>query len=88
MVSNIERKAHILSGVVEATKSDKTIVVEIVELKRHPKYEKVMKLKKRFQVHDENNEFKGKIGAKVDFVECRPVSKNKRHKVLGTATVN
>jgi small subunit ribosomal protein S17 len=82
MVSNIEKKTRVLSGTVKASRSDKTVVVVIVQLKRHAKYKKVMKLIKKFQVHDETNFFKGKIGEKVNFVECRPISKNKRHKVL------
>jgi small subunit ribosomal protein S17 len=69
------------SGVVVSDKMDKTIVVRVETVKRDPKYKKRYAAAKKFKVHDENNNFKE--GDKVEFVECRPLSKDKKWRVLG-----
>lgn len=69
-----------LEGVVLSDKMDKTIVVNVEKVKVHPKYNKRYKSSTHYQVHDEKNQFK--IGDKVKFIECRPLSKNKRWRVL------
>ncbi len=69
-----------LEGRVISDKMQKTIVVEVERFKQHPRYKKTMKIRARFKAHDENNEAK-----KGDFVlieECRPLSKDKRWKLL------
>lgn len=71
---------RVLEGVVLSDKMDKTIVVNVEKVKVHPKYNKRYKSSTHYQVHDEKNEFK--IGDKVKFIECRPLSKNKRWRVL------
>ena len=67
-------------GVVKSDKMKKTIVVEIQRVKVHPKYGKRFAVSKGYKVHDEKNKFKE--GDKVEFIECRPLSKNKRWRVL------
>lgn len=68
------------SGVVVSDKSDKTIVVKVERVKINPKYKKRFTVSSKYKVHDEKNEFK--TGAKVTFVECRPLSKDKRWRVI------
>jgi len=68
------------SGVVVSDKMDKTIVVRIDSIKRHSKYQKGYAVSRKYKVHDERNQYKE--GAKVEFVECRPLSKDKRWRVL------
>lgn len=53
----------------------KTIVVEVTRLAPHPMYNKVLKIRKRYVVHDEKGE--AKVGDKVRIVETRPISKTK-----------
>lgn len=72
-------------GIVVSDKMDKTIVVKIDRIKIHPKYKKRYKVSRRFKVHDPEN--KCKVGDKVTIVECRPLSKEKRWKVLSTANL-
>ena len=73
----IKRK---FNGVVVSDKMDKTRVVNVESVKIYPKYEKRYKTNKTFKVHDEKNQYK--VGDKVQFVECRPLSKDKRWRVL------
>ena len=63
-------------GVVVGDKMDKTIVVEIKQLVRHPLYGKIMRRSTKFKVHDESNE--SGVGDTVEIMECRPLSKQKR----------
>lgn len=67
-------------GVVTSDKMDKTIVVRVERVKIHPKYHKRYKVSRKYKVHDEKNQFK--INDKVTFVECRPLSKDKRWRVI------
>ena len=67
-------------GVVTSDKSDKTIVVKIERVKVHPKYHKRYTVSRKYKVHDEKNKFK--TGDKVTFIECRPLSHDKRWRVL------
>lgn len=69
-----------LQGIVVSNKMDKTIVVLIERIKKHPKYLKRYKVHKKYKVHDERNE--AKIGDKVVFEECRPLSKEKRWRLI------
>ncbi len=64
------------TGVVVSDCQDKTIIVEVTRRVPHKLYKKVIKRKKRFAVHDENNT--AKIGDDVRIVETRPLSKRKR----------
>ncbi len=67
-------------GVVVSDKQDKTIVVKVDRVKIHPKYKKRFTVSKKYKVHDEKN--KCKEGDKVSFIECRPLSKDKRWRVI------
>jgi small subunit ribosomal protein S17 len=62
-------------GVVTSNKMDKTAVVSVQRLVRHPLYKRAFKKTSTFMVHDEEN--RCKIGDRVRIVECRPISKNK-----------
>ncbi len=66
-------------GIVISDKMDKTIVVLVSRLKEHPKYKKRYKITKKYKVHDPENKYK--IGDKVSFIECRPISKDKHFKL-------
>ena len=78
----IKRK---FEGTVVSNKSDKTIVVAVVRTKLHPKYHKRYQVTKKYKVHDPANQFK--IGDKVVFVECRPISKDKRWIVISKESI-
>lgn len=75
--NKIRRK---LEGVVVSDKMQKTRVVEVTRVKKHPLYKKYFKVSKRFKAHDENNEYK--VGDKVIIEETRPLSKEKRWRIL------
>jgi small subunit ribosomal protein S17 len=68
------------SGVVSSDKMDKTIVVKVSSVKKHPKYGKRFTVSRKFKVHDEKNQYKE--GDEVTFIECRPLSKEKRWRVI------
>ena len=74
----------ILSGIVISDKPDKTITVLVERKYQHPLLKKVVKSRKKYSVHDENNKFKS--GDKVKIKESKPFSKNKRFEVLGEVT--
>lgn len=74
-------KAPKWKGIVVSDKMDKTIVVKVDTLKTHPKYLKQYRSSKRYKVHVEENG-KYKVGDTVLFEECRPVSRDKRHKIV------
>ena len=70
----------ILTGVVVSDKPNKTITVMVERKYSHPLLKKVVKVRKKYNAHDENNKFK--TGDKVSIVECRPYSKNKKFEVM------
>jgi len=63
------------TGIIVSDKMDKTRVVRVDIFSKHPKYGKFMKRSKKYKVHDELNIHK--VGEKVTFMECRPISKDK-----------
>ncbi len=67
-------------GTVVSDKMDKTITVLVETKKTHPLYGKRVKYSKKFMAHDENNE--AKIGDKVLIMETRPLSANKRFRLV------
>ncbi len=69
-----------LTGVVVSDKMDKTITVVVETYKKHSLYGKRIKHSTKFTAHDENNE--AKIGDKVTIMETRPLSKNKRFRLV------
>ena len=66
-------------GVVVSDKMDKTIVVQVERLVPHPVYKKYVKRRNRIKAHDEKNEYQ--IGDRVEIIETRPMSKDKRWRV-------
>ncbi len=68
-----------LVGTVLSAKMDKTAVVEVERRARHPLYEKVMRLRKKYKAHDEDNTCR--TGDIVRIVESRPLSREKRWRV-------
>jgi small subunit ribosomal protein S17 len=74
------KQMRTLRGVVVSDKMAKTIVVRVDHVRRHAKYEKQYTVSKKYKVHDEAN--KHKVGDVVNFVECRPLSKDKRWRVI------
>ena len=67
-------------GLVTSDKMDKTIVVSIVDNVKHPLYGKIVKRTYKLKAHDENNECK--IGDRVRVMETRPLSKDKRWRLV------
>ena len=67
-------------GVVVSDKMDKTIVVAVVDNVKHPLYNKIVKRTYKLKAHDENNECK--IGDRVKVMETRPLSKDKRWRLV------
>jgi small subunit ribosomal protein S17 len=80
-----ERKTQ--EGVVVSDAMQKTRVVKIERVYRHPRYQRVIRMSKRLKAHDEGNE--SKIGDRVLLEETRPLSKEKRWRIrsiLGRAS--
>jgi small subunit ribosomal protein S17 len=77
---NKQKKMGKIKGRVVSDKMDKTIVVAVNSLKTHSKYIKKYLSTKRYKVHDGENKYK--VGDIVEFIQCRPISKDKRYKVI------
>ncbi len=69
-----------LQGIVVSNKMQKTVVVEVERLKEHKKYKRRYRVRKKYKAHDEKGEYK--VGDKVIIEECRPISKEKRWRVI------
>jgi small subunit ribosomal protein S17 len=67
-------------GYVVSDKMDKTIVVELEDRKKHPRYSKVLRSTTKVKVHDENNE--AGVGDRVTLMETRPLSASKRWRLV------
>ena len=70
----------ILNGLVVSSKPDKTITVVVERKYQHPVLKKVVKTKKKYHAHDENNSYKN--GDSVSIIETNPISKTKKFKVI------
>ena len=70
----------ILTGVVVSDKPNKTITVLVERKYSHPLLKTVIKVRKKYNAHDENNKFK--TGDKVSIIESKPFSKNKKFQVM------
>ncbi|MEJ5252400.1 MAG: 30S ribosomal protein S17 [Armatimonadota bacterium] len=77
VVTRGRRKVRV--GVVVSDRMDKTVVVAVERIMRHPLYGKTVKRTKKFHAHDENNECQ--VGDVVEIMETRPLSKTKRWRV-------
>ncbi len=71
-----KRKGRVMTGVVVSDKNDKTIVVRVETLVKHPLLKKYVRRRRKFTAHDPNNECG--IGDTVKIIEYRPMSRNKR----------
>ena len=71
----------VLNGVVVSDKPNKTVTVLVERKYQHPLLKKVMKARKKYNAHDEQNEYK--TGDKVSIRESKPYSKNKKFEVIG-----
>lgn len=80
-MENKINKKRVLKGVVVSDKMQKTAVVEILRLKKHPKYKKYYKVSTRFKAHNPEDQYH--TGDKVFIQETRPMSKDKRWIIVG-----
>ena len=71
----------ILTGKVISDKPNKTVTVLVERKYQHPVLKKVVKVKKKYNAHDEHNKFKN--GDRVSIIESKPHSKNKKFEVIG-----
>lgn len=79
-MKQITKKIRQLRGVVASDKMQKTVVVSVTRLKKHPKYKKYYKVTNRFKAYDEKGEYH--TGDKVVIRETRPMSRDKRWRVV------
>ncbi len=70
----------VYKGEVISDKMDKSLVVAVTRTTQHPRYKKVIRKITKFKAHDEENACK--VGDHVSIIESRPLSKDKRWKVL------
>lgn len=78
--TKINKSGNILKGKVISDKMMKTVVVSVSRFIKHPLYGKYYKVSKKYKAHDEEN--KAKNGDTVEIIEVRPISKDKRFKVV------
>ncbi|MCC6405356.1 MAG: 30S ribosomal protein S17 [Candidatus Yanofskybacteria bacterium] len=76
----VQSKGRTLKGIVVSDKMTKTVVVEVLRLKKNEKYKKFYKVSARYQAHDEKGEYH--VGDTVLIQETRPLSKTKRWVVI------
>ena len=70
----------ILKGVINSAKNNKTVEEEVTKKYTHPYYGKEIKRSKKYHAHDEKNKFKE--GEVIQIIECNPISKKKKWKVI------
>jgi len=75
-----ENRKRRLIGRVTSDKMQKTVVVEVQRFKLDSVYKKYVRVRTRYKAHDEKNEYK--VGDKVEIIEHRPISRDKRFKVV------
>jgi len=78
----MERKRKSLIGVIVSDKMDKTVVVEVSRFVMHPVYKKYVRKRSKYKAHDEKNQCH--VGDRVEIIESRPLSKEKRWRVRKT----
>ena len=79
-MTEVKKQLRKFEGTVVSTKMDKTAVVLVTRQVTHKKYGKKYKVSKKFKCHDEKNQYRE--GDFVMFAECRPLSKDKRWRVI------
>ena len=75
----VESNPKVLSGVIVSDKMKDTVVVKVERFVKNAKYQKFVKISKKYKADDKGNT--KKVGDKVEIVECRPLSKDKHFKV-------
>lgn len=75
-----KKMSKTFKGIVVKDKMDKTVVVSVARYVKHPKYGKRYKVNKNYKAHDAENVFK--IGDKVEIMEVKPISKDKKFVVV------
>jgi small subunit ribosomal protein S17 len=75
---------RILQGVVTSDKNEQTVTVRVERRFTHPVMKKTVRFSKKYRAHDPENQFK--VGDTVRIIECAPISKTKRWKVVTEAT--
>ena len=78
-IKNTAKKREFIGEVVSVG-MNKTVAVKVDTKKLHPKYQKQYLVSKKYLVHDEKGQ--AKLGERVSFVGCRPLSKNKRWRLI------
>jgi small subunit ribosomal protein S17 len=76
----MQGKRRVKVGRVVSDKMDKTVVVSVERLRRHPVYKRVVRLSSKFKAHDEENT--ARVGDTVRIEESRPISSHKRWRVV------
>ena len=69
-----------LKGTIVSDKMQKTVVVKVERIKEHPKYKRRYRVSKKYKAHIEKGDFK--VGDEVIIKECRPISKDKKWRVV------
>lgn len=80
MINNKRGKRRKIVGIVISKKMQKTAVIEVIRLVKHPKYGKYIKRCTIYKTHDENDQ--SGVGDKVEIMETRPISKTKNTKLV------
>ena len=80
MTEPTPKNRRTLTGIVVSDKMQKTVVVRVDRIKKHPKYERRYRVSERYKAHDEKGEFH--IGERVVIEEMRPLSRDKRWRVV------
>ncbi|MFO7300582.1 MAG: 30S ribosomal protein S17 [Actinomycetes bacterium] len=78
--NQVRGRRKVRVGIVVSDVRDKTVTVEVPEQVRHPRYDKIVRRSKKYHAHDENNE--ARVGDTVRIMETRPISKQKRWRVV------
>jgi len=83
MMEEVRNRRKVRKGVVISNKMNKTVVVQVARLCRHPKYGKVIRRNATYYAHDDSNALQK--GAQVVIMETRPLSKLKRWRVVSSS---
>ncbi len=75
-----QKTTRTFSGTVTSAGMNKTVVVLVNNMKMNEKYQKKYRVSKKYHVHDEKGE--AKVGDVVKFMECRPISKTKKWRLV------
>ena len=73
-------RRRVIQGIVSSDAMDKSIGVRVERMFKHPKYKKYIRRHSKIQAHDETNE--AHVGDRVEIMECRPLSKSKRWRLV------